>query len=73
MCVCVCVVEERQLIATACLGSGVSVAMCLSHCQKEHLYLSRRMESLGLQAVALSDGSTAYIEQAIKGDKFTHY
>lgn len=30
------------------------------------------MESLGLQAVALSDGSTAYIEQAIKGDKVTH-
>ncbi|KAK6319499.1 hypothetical protein J4Q44_G00107100 [Coregonus suidteri] len=32
----------------------------------EHLWLSRRMESLGLQAVALSDGSTAYIKQAIK-------
>ncbi|XP_046881754.1 zinc finger protein 76 isoform X1 [Hypomesus transpacificus] len=27
---------------------------------------SRKMESLGVQAVALSDGSTAYIEQAIK-------
>ncbi|XP_030632740.1 zinc finger protein 76 [Chanos chanos] len=27
--------------------------------------LGRRMESLGLQAVALSDGSTAYIQQAI--------
>ncbi|CAB1354066.1 unnamed protein product, partial [Coregonus sp. 'balchen'] len=34
--------------------------------QIEHLWLSRRMESLGLQAVALSDGSTAYIKQAIK-------
>lgn len=28
-----------------------------------------RMESLGLQAVALSDGSTAYIQQAIKGKR----
>ncbi|KFQ80952.1 Zinc finger protein 76, partial [Phaethon lepturus] len=28
-----------------------------------------RMESLGLQAVTLSDGTTAYIQQAVKGEK----
>lgn len=26
------------------------------------------MESLGLQAVTLSDGTTAYIQQAVKGN-----
>lgn len=28
------------------------------------------MESLGLQAVTLSDGTTAYIQQAVKGNGF---
>jgi hypothetical protein len=28
------------------------------------------MESLGLQTVTLSDGTTAYVQQAVKGEDF---
>lgn len=60
-------VHVYSCVTRLCLRCNV--CLCVQSC-------SEMMEGLGLQAVALSDGSTAYIQQTISGEtiswKYAH-
>ncbi|XP_047650351.1 zinc finger protein 76 isoform X11 [Phacochoerus africanus] len=55
---------KGTLTSAAALGAGRKPASCLSA-----RVGAFAMESLGLQTVTLSDGTMAYVQQAVKGEK----